>query len=90
MIRSYSLEEVAAAHLPADIDGVLWLKRRLVAGEIPGKRISRNIWRMTDADIEAWLMTRDEPAVETELAESDAQVTSIADGLSRRSRSRAQ
>lgn len=62
MIRSYTVEEVAEAHLPAQwSDRVRWLKRRLASGEIPGKRLNRNTWVMTDEDIETWLMTRDTP-----------------------------
>lgn len=87
MITSYSLEEVAAAHLPSDWkDPVRWLKSRLKARAIPGKEISRGVWRMTDAHIEQWLATTDEaePA-----APADSTVASIADGLSKRSSRRA-
>lgn len=52
MKRSYSLEEVAAAHLPAEWDGVRWLSRRLYSGELRGFLISRSVWRMTDEDVD--------------------------------------
>lgn len=82
MKPSYSPEQVAAEHLPPDWkDAVRWLKRRLASGEIPGKRISRGVWRMTDEDIEAWLSARDRPVVEQP-------PVSILDGLSPRSRAR--
>ncbi len=92
MIVSYSVEEVAAQHLPAEWkDGVRWLKRRLASGEIPGKLISRGVWRMTDADIAAWLQTRDQPAAPLAPADDGGGMpASIVDGLSRRSRRRVQ
>lgn len=90
MIVSHSLETVAALHLPAEwSDGVRWLKRRLASGEIPGKQLSRGVWRMTDSDIAAWLERRDQPVRDVEPA-ADVPVTSIVDGLSRRSRRRVQ
>ncbi|MDO3401929.1 hypothetical protein QWI29_17955 [Mycolicibacterium neoaurum] len=82
MKQSYPPEQVAAEHLPSDWkDAVRWLKRRLASGEIPGKRISRGVWRMTDEDVEAWLSTRDKPAAPV------AEV-SVLDGLSSRSRAK--
>lgn len=82
MKPSYSPEQVAAEHLPSDWkDAVRWLKRRLASGEIPGKRISRGVWRMTDEDIEAWLSSRDQPA-------EPRPTVSVLDGLSPRSRAR--
>lgn len=79
---SYSAEEVAAQHLPAEWkDRVRWLKRRLASGEIPGKQISRGVWRMTDDDIAAWLGSRpaateqtvaDEPALPSPVSFLDA------------------
>ena len=63
-MRSYSAEEVAQQHLPDEWkDRVRWLKRRLASGEIPGKQISRGVWRMTDDDIAAWLGARTTPTV---------------------------
>lgn len=60
MIASYSLEEVAAAHLPAEwSDGVRWLKRGIGAGKIPAKQLSRGVFRMTDAHIAVWLESTD-------------------------------
>lgn len=87
MKQSYSLEQVAAEHLPAGWkDGVRWLKRRLASGEIPGKRISRGVWRMTDEDVEAWLSSRNQHAGPSSGDERPA--VSILDGLSSRSRAR--
>lgn len=84
MIRTYSPEEVAAAHLPDEwTDRVRWLKRRLASGEIPGKRISRGVWRMTDADIEVWLAKRSEVVEEEQPAPF-----SVIEGLSSRSRAK--
>jgi hypothetical protein len=58
-IKTYSLEEVAAMVLPAEwADGVLWLKRRLAAGEVGGYRLNRNVWRMTRADVEELIEQR--------------------------------
>lgn len=85
MIPSYSPEEVAAAHLPAEWkDRVRWLKRRLKSGEIPGKKIGRGVYRMTDAHINAWLSSQDDADEEVQEVAS----VSIIDGLSARSRAR--
>lgn len=52
MKRSYSLAEVAAAHLPSEwTDAERWLRRRLNRGELTGFRVGR-VWRMTDEDVE--------------------------------------
>lgn len=93
MKRSYSAEEVAEQHLPAEWkDRVRWLKRRLASGEIPGKQISRGVWRMTDDDIAAWLGARPEPVspADRESAPSAAvhAPVSFVDGLSQGSRAR--
>lgn len=93
MKRSYSAEEVAAQHLPAEWkDRVRWLKRRLAAGEIPGKKISRGVWRMTDEDIAAWLGS---PTVPVDNLDEEPQPgtahhapVSFIDGLSPGSRAR--
>ena len=87
MLESYSPEEVAAAHLPAEWkDRVRWLKRRLKSGEIPGKRIGRGVYRMTDAHIAEWLSRQDDSGVEDDVQEIAS--VSIIDGLSARSRAR--
>lgn len=90
MIRSYSPEQVAAVHLPEEWkDRVRWLKRRLATGEIPGKRISRGVYRMTDEDVEAWLQARNaaNTAPQAETVQTEATV-SVIDGLSSRTRAR--
>ncbi len=83
-MRTYTLAEVAAQHVPADIKNpIRFLRERLNRGEISGKRITRGVWVMTDADIEKWINARDavpEPA--------PREVASIADGLSARARRR--
>lgn len=87
MIRSYSLEEVAAQHLPAEWNGVRWLKTRIRRGEIKAKRISRGVYRMTGAQIEAWLEGDDNAAAEP-AAQPASVVSPIISGLSPRSRRR--
>lgn len=55
MTRTYSLAEVAAAYLPTDWQRpVLWLQRRLRRGEISGYKVGHD-WRMTEADVEAFV-----------------------------------
>lgn len=94
MIQSYSLEEVAAQHLPTEWkEPVRWLKTRISRGEIKAKRISRGVYRMTDAQIEAWLAAdpapRAQPDVVAEPTEEAGAVTPIIGGLSPRCRRRA-
>jgi hypothetical protein len=85
MTATHTLAEVAAMHLPAEWkDGVRWLKRRLAAGEIPGKRLNRNTWVMTDAHIEQWLNTPTAP----EPVAAQPEPLTVIDGLSTRSRKR--
>lgn len=57
MIVVYQLEEVDREILQplGWTDGVRWLKRRIAAGQIPGKRLSRNVFVMTDKHLEQWL-----------------------------------
>ena len=51
MIPSYSPEEVAAAHLPAEWkDRVRWLKRRLKSGEIPMGQYYHDVTGLAAAD----------------------------------------
>lgn len=92
MKRSYSLEEVAAAHLPAEwTDSVRWLRRRLNWGELTGFRVGR-VWRMTDEDVEFLIakhrnITR--PSSDKFGAVIPAgEAVSFAAGLSQRSRKR--
>lgn len=94
-MRSYSAEEVAQQHLPAEWkDRVRWLKRRLASGEIPGKQISRGVWRMTDDDIAAWLGSRPVPSAASQLeppappAATNKAPISFVDALSSGSRAR--
>jgi hypothetical protein len=90
-MRSYSAEEVAAQHLPVEWkDRVRWLKRRLASGEIPGKQISRGVWRMTDDDIAAWLGSRPAPTAEEKPADTRTVHAPISfiDALSQGSRAR--
>lgn len=86
--RTYSLAEVAAAYLPPEWNGVLWLSRRLNRGEISGYRVGR-IWRMTDDDVAAFVAKYHHPTKTTGDAAASipaAPPVSILDGLSARSR----
>jgi hypothetical protein len=84
--RSYALDEVVSAHLPAEwTDGRRWLTRRLNRKELRGRRFGRT-WRMTDSDIEHMLQKyANFTAGEDALAQSPSEATSVADGLSARS-----
>lgn len=89
-IQTYSLEEVARMVLPPEwTDGVRWLARRLNRGQIRGYRVGR-IWRMTedhvDDLIERFTNHAARPAITPPAPSSEP--TSVADGLSRRSRRR--
>jgi hypothetical protein len=87
--RSYALDDVVRAHLPAEwTDGKRWLARRLNRKELRGRRFGRT-WRMTDSDIAFMLgkfanFTEDQDAVETQPT-APHKATSVADGLSARS-----
>lgn len=89
--RTYSLAEVAAVYLPAEwTDGVRWLSRRLNAGEISGYKVGR-VWRMTDADVDAFVAGRRNPTKATPgvaVPQPAPPAVSILDGLSARSRQR--
>jgi hypothetical protein len=77
--RSYALDEVVRAHLPAEwTDGKRWLTRRLNRKELRGRRFGRT-WRMTDSDIEFMLEKL------ANFTDGEAQSPSVADGLSTRS-----
>lgn len=79
-IKTYSLAEVAAQHVPSEIkDPVRWLAMRLNRGELRGVRMGR-YWRMRDSDIEYMLArySNDQPAPSP----------CIVDGLSERSQRR--
>lgn len=93
MKRSYSVEEVAAAHLPAEwTDSARWLRRRLNWGELTGFRVGK-VWRMTDEDVEFLIakhrnITRPAIAVAPAADDPPDEPTSFAAGLSQRSRKR--
>lgn len=89
-IRSYSLAEVAEMVLPAEwTDGERWLARRIAAGKIPGYRLNRCTFRMTEEQLQEFVATysprsqRPEPP-----AREPAPPISVVDGLSARSRQR--
>lgn len=87
-MRTYTLEQVAAAHVPPEIKNpIRWLRERLNRGEIPGKPLTRGVWVMTDADIEQWINTRRRVSEPVDVVEPQ-QITSITDGLSARARRR--
>lgn len=79
--RSYSLAEVAAAHLPEDwTDSERWLRRRLNSGELTGFRVGR-VWRMTDSDVEH-LLNRGRKARPLVRSETPTEVTDFGGELS--------
>lgn len=87
-MRTFSLAEVAAEHLPAEwTDGVRWLARRLNRGELRGYRVGR-IWRMRDTDIEFMLTKYSNDSATREPKPVIAEPTSIVDGISQRSQRR--
>lgn len=95
MKKSYSLAEVAEAHLPAEwTDAERWLRRRLNRGELSGFQPSRGVWRMTDEDVEGLIKRfRNTPAPDAAAAPSDTPMPTadgidIAASLSPRSRRR--
>lgn len=82
--RSYSLAEVAAAHLPAEWKNPeLWLKRRLRRREIGGYKVGHT-WRMRESDVEAMLDRYSNQASDTAVSEPVAPSESITAGLSAR------
>lgn len=83
MIKAYPVAQVAREILEplGWTDGERWLKRRIESGEIPGKRLSRNKFVMTDKHIEDWLNGDNAPELE-----APAEPVSIVDGLSARRR----
>ncbi|OBB15080.1 hypothetical protein A5761_15185 [Mycolicibacterium setense] len=83
MIKAYPVAQVAREILEplGWTDGERYLKRRIAAREIPGKRLSRNVFVMTDKHIEDWLNGDDAPDLE-----APAEPVSIVDGLSARRR----
>ena len=90
-MKVYPLSEVAASILePLGIErGERWLRRRISDGEIRGLRLSRSVFGMTQAQVDAMLdkfTTGVDPAEPAEAA-SVAPV-SILHGLSARARRR--
>ncbi|AVO21651.1 excisionase [Mycobacterium phage TChen] len=88
MIEAYPVEQVADKYLPHMKDRVRWMKRRLAKGEIPGKRLSRRVWVMTDAHIEEWLSGGGSPVVQEDHPVEPVEPVSLVDGLSERARRR--
>jgi hypothetical protein len=72
LIRTYSLAEVASVVLPPEMKlPELWLKRRLLRGEITGYKVGR-VWRMTAQDVESMvesLRNIPNPGPQTDLGE---------------------
>lgn len=90
MAATYSLADVASDHLPAEwTDGVRWLARRLNRGELRGYRVGR-IWRMRDSDIDYMLerYSNDGHVTNLPAPQPQPELTSIVDGISRRSQRR--
>lgn len=96
IIRTYSLEEVAAEHGIDKIskDPVRWLSMRLNRGELRGVRFGRH-WRMRDSDVDYMLSKYSNDSRVDRFrnmvarSESVAQgPISITDGISARSRRR--
>lgn len=91
MIVVHQLEEVDREILQplGWTDGVRWLKRRIAAGQIPGKRLSRNVFVMTDKHIEQWLegdaAPVAEPASEPAATSAVGEPVTFLHGLSTRS-----
>ena len=88
-MKTYSLAEVAAEHLPPEWkDPTRWLAARLNRGELRGYRVGR-IWRMRDTDIDYLLerYSNDDKVTETPKPVL-AEPTSIVDGISQRSQRR--
>jgi len=89
-VKTYSLAEVAEAHLPPEwTDSVRWLARRLNRGELRGVRFGRT-WRMRDSDIEYMLSrySNDGQSTVDHRLPVVAEATCVVDGLSPRSRRR--
>jgi hypothetical protein len=90
-IKTHSLEEVAAKHLPAELKNpVRWLAMRLNRGELRGVRMGR-YWRMRDADITFMLdlySNAANVAAKPTPEPASSPADSIIDGLSPRARRR--
>lgn len=85
-MNTYSLDEVAAKHLPAEWkDGRRWLAARLNRGELRGVRFGR-AWRMRDTDVAYMLAHYSND--ETPQRSAAPEPSSVVGGLSERSRNR--
>lgn len=74
MIKVYTLEEVDREILQplGWTDGVRWLKRRIAAGQIPGKRLSRNVFVMTEKHVDLWLHGEEPTPAAKPVADEDS------------------
>lgn len=87
-MKTYSLAEVAAKHLPAELKNpLLWLTRRLNRGELRGIRFGR-YWRMSEDDVQFMLDAYHNGASGGLLRPAAPRTDSIIDGLSPRARRR--
>ncbi|WP_104151113.1 DNA-binding protein [Mycobacterium intracellulare] len=88
-MKTYSLAEVAATHLPREWkDPVRWLSARLNRGELHGIRFGR-YWRMSEADVDYMLSKYSNGSgVPDKTDVVVAEHTSIVDGISQRSQRR--
>lgn len=85
MIRSYSLEEVAAQVLPKHwTDGKRWLARRLNRGELSGYKVGKD-WMMTDSDIADLVERRRNRQIVVAAQAEAVEPISVMAGLSARS-----
>jgi len=88
---TFSLEEVAAAHLPRHWKNpTRWLVERLNRGELRGVRFGRT-WRMRERDVEFMLSryANDQSVtINGQLKPVAVEATCVVDGLSARSRRR--
>jgi hypothetical protein len=88
MTETYSLNQVAAEHLPPEWkDPERWLRVRLNRRELRGVRLGRT-WRMRESDIAYMLARYSSTEVAPPQATSSSQPVSVLGGLSQRSRSR--
>jgi hypothetical protein len=87
-MTTYSLAEVAAAHLPPEwVEPERWLRARLNRGEISGSRYGRT-WTMDEDDVAEFVARHRNKPAQPVAHTPEAPPTSIVDGLSERSRRR--
>lgn len=89
MISAHTPEQIveAYAHIIPGEHKLRWLKDRLADGRIPSKRLTRTVRVMTDKHIEKWLEAEESAERVAPQPESEP-VTSLIEGLSRRSHAR--